>query len=165
MKCLLLNSSYEGMAFISETRALKLYFNDKVDVISTWDEKIYWSSGSMKLPAIIKLKYYVKYVPRRSAFNRLAVFRRDMYSCSYCGKALHQELLTIDHIIPKSRGGSTTWLNTVSCCGPCNLLKSNKTPEEAKMKLLIKPKIPEIKLKHFLVGITERHPDWENYLK
>lgn len=165
MKCLLLNSSYEGMAFVSETKALKLYFNDKVDVVSSWDEKISWSSGSMKLPAIIKLKYYVKYVPRRSAFNRLAVFRRDQYVCQYCARALHQDLLTIDHIIPKSRGGSTTWLNTVSSCSPCNLLKSNKTPDEAKMKLLHKPTIPEIKLKNFLINITERHPDWEIYLK
>src|ERR1700748_1026645 len=131
MKCLLLNSSYDELAFVSETKSLKLYFNDKVDLISSWEETISWSSGSMKLPAILKLKYYVRYVPRRSAFNRLAVFRRDQHSCMYCGIGLSKELLTIDHVIPKSRGGLTIWTNTVSSCGPCNLLKSNKTPEEA----------------------------------
>lgn len=165
MKCLLLNSSYDGLAFVSEIKGLKLYFNDKVEVISNWDETISWSSGSMKIPAILKLKYYVKYVPRRSSFNRLAVFRRDQYCCMYCNRALSKELLTIDHIIPKSRGGLTIWTNTCASCGPCNILKNDRTPEEAGMRLLRKPIIPEIRLKNSLIGMTEIHKDWEIYLK
>lgn len=165
MKCLLLNSTYDSMAFIAEVRALKLYFNDKVEIISSWDEKIHWASGSMKIPAIVRLKYYVKFVPHIVPFNRLGVFRRDQFTCQYCSRALNQDLLTIDHILPKSRGGLTSWKNTISSCVPCNLAKSNKTPEEAGMQLINRPFVPEFKLRAFLPSQGTIHPDWSIYLK
>ncbi len=153
------------MAFINENKGLKLYFNDKVEIISTWDEKIHWASGSMKIPAIIRLKYYVKYVQRRSPFSRLAIFRRDRYCCQYCGVVLGEELLTVDHVLPKSRGGLKSWTNMVTSCKSCNTFKNNRTPEEAGIKLIQIPFMPEMKLKHSLPVIGEIHPDWHLYLK
>src|SRR6266581_4379881 len=121
---------------------------EKLEIISTWDEKIHWASGSMKIPAIIRLKYYVKYVQRRSPFSRLAIFRRDRYCCQYCGVVLGEELLTVDHVLPKSRGGLKSWTNMVTSCKSCNTFKNNRTPEEAGIKLIQIPFMPEMKLKH-----------------
>ena len=165
MKCLLLNSAYEGLAFISEIKGLKLYFNDKVEVLSNWDEEISWTSGSMKIPAVIKLKYYIKFIPKRVPFNRMAVFRRDLYACQYCNKAGTSNTLTIDHVIPKSKGGLHDWLNTVACCEKCNFYKDNRTPEEAGMRLINKPHVPDLRLKNLLPEMQTVHKDWEFWLK
>lgn len=165
MKCLQLNSTYEPMSFVDIEQALKLYFRGKIDIISTWDEKISWINGSMKLPAIIKLNRYVKYVQRRSAFDRLTLFRRDQFCCAYCGKAKSIDQLTVDHIVPKSQGGPNTWLNTICCCRNCNSYKENRTPEQAGMKLLFNPFVPDLGLKNDLYKIQEHHSDWKMYIK
>lgn len=165
MKCLQLNSTYEPMSFIDIDKALKLHFRGKIDIISTWNEKITWISGSMKLPAIIKLNKYVRHIRRRTNFDRHTLFRRDSFLCAYCLKALSANSLTIDHIVPKSQGGLTTWLNTVSCCAKCNSYKENRTPEEANMKLLIKPTVPTLGLKNDLYGMQKIHTDWAMYIK
>ena len=83
----------------------------------------------------------------------------------YCGIIGTDKSLTIDHIIPKSRGGLTSWKNTVSCCSPCNRLKNDQTPEEAGIKLINRPVIPEFKLKALLPSQGQIHPDWLTYLK
>ena len=153
------------MSFISETKALKLYFNDKVEIISNWDEKIYWVNGSMKIPAIVRLKYYVRWVPKRTPFDRSAVFRRDNFLCAYCFKALSANQLTIDHIIPKSQGGLNNWINTISACSACNNKKDDRTPEQAGMELLFKPYVPRLGLRSQLYGISNVHKDWDTYLK
>lgn len=165
MKCLQLNSTYEAMCFIDVDKALKLYFRGKIDILSTWNEKITWTNGSMKLPAIIKLNKYVRHIRRRTNFDRHTLFRRDLFQCGYCLKALSGNSLTVDHILPKSKGGLTTWLNCVSSCNKCNGYKENRTPEEAGMKLLIKPTIPNLGLKNDLYSIQQIHNDWQNYIK
>lgn len=165
MKCLQLNSTYEPMSFIDIENALKLYFRGKIDVLSTWNEKITWINGSMKLPAIIKLNKYVRHIRRRSNFDRHTLFRRDSFLCGYCLKALSANFLTIDHIIPKSQGGLTTWMNTISCCSKCNSFKDDRTPEEAGMRLLIKPFVPNLGLKNDLYKMQNIHDDWNIYIK
>ncbi len=165
MKCLLLNSTYDSMSFITEIRAIKLYFNDKIEVISTWDETINWVNGSMKVPAIVKLNYYIRWIPKRNPFNRLAVFNRDNYTCQYCNVAEHPNNLTIDHIVPKSKGGLTSWMNTITSCKKCNSKKDNKTLQESGMKLSSKPFIPVFSLKNELKYMSKIHNDWIKYIR
>src|SRR5260221_7339565 len=105
MQVLLLNFSYEVISFISIERALSLHFKGKTDIISEWQEEISWPSGKMKIPATIRLKYYVRWIPKKVRYNRGAVFRRDNFSCQFCGIKLKNSKLTIDHIIPKTMGG------------------------------------------------------------
>jgi 5-methylcytosine-specific restriction endonuclease McrA len=165
MKCLQLNSTYEPMSFIDIDKALKLYFRYKIEVISNWDEKITWINGSMKLPAIIKLNKYVRHIRKRTNFDRHTLFRRDLFCCGYCNRALSANSLTVDHIVPKSQGGLTTWLNCVSACGKCNSYKQDRTPEQANMQLLIKPTVPTLGLKNDLYKMQKIHDDWANYIK
>ena len=166
MKTLLLNSTYQPISFVSERKALKLLFKNKVDVISDWDEVIKWNLGrnKIKLPAIIKLKYYVRWIPSRTRFNRLAVFKRDNNICQYCGKKLSNSELTVDHIVPISRGGLNNWKNCVTSCSPCNNNKGSRTPEEAGMKIKNAPQTPGLSISYEYSSLRRRHEDWETYL-
>ena len=165
MKCLQLNSTYEPMSFIDIDNALKLYFRGKIDILSTWNEKITWTNGSMKLPAIIKLNRYVRHIRRRTNFDRHTLFRRDQFTCQYCAKGLNANSLTIDHIVPKAQGGLTSWLNCVAACTKCNSFKDSRTPEQAGMKLLCIPFIPNLGIKNELYKMQKIHDDWANYIK
>ena len=121
--------------------AVVLLIKDKV-VALTDDEfiDIRTGSGIFKLPQHIMLKKYV-YIPYRDASPcRQNVFKRDTSTCQYCSVKVNKELLTIDHVIPKSRGGKHEWNNIVTCCLNCNRKKGNRTPKEANMPLLATPK-------------------------
>lgn len=98
---------------------------------------------SIKLPEIIQLTRYNGFPPKGVAFSRKNVYKRDNYTCQYCGMKPSQEDLTVDHVMPRSRGGHSEWANCVSACSKCNKKKGNKTTEEAGMKLLQKPYKPE----------------------
>lgn len=165
MKTLLLNSTYQPIAFISERKAFKLFVKEKVEVMSSWDKFAHWGRGKMKIPSIIRLKYYVRWIPSRARFNRLALFKRDNGTCQYCGKRFGISDLTVDHIVPSSRGGKTTWQNCITSCYSCNNKKSDKTPEEADMVLLSKPTPPKMRLISEYWQISKHHPDWDIYLK
>ncbi len=165
MKVLLLNSTYQPIAFISERKALKLFVKSKIEVLSEWDNKyICWSNGKMQFPAVIRLKYYVRWIPRKTRFNRSGVFRRDRCICQYCGNVFRLIDLTIDHVIPQSKGGTSNWYNCVASCYPCNNKKRDRTPEEAEMPLLSKPIIPGSNVAMELDHMTKHHPDWKMYL-
>jgi len=86
----------------------------------------------IKLPSVIALKEYVPQM-RNPAFTRFNVFLRDRFSCQYCGTGLPASELTFDHVIPRSKGGRTTWTNVVAACSPCNLRKANKLPNQCNM--------------------------------
>jgi len=163
MKALLLNSSYEPISFIPLKRLIKLIVNDKVEIIESWPERISWGSGGMDLPAVIRLKYYIKRPLMKRKFNRKAIFIRDQYTCLYCGIAVTAAKITVDHIIPVSKGGILSWLNAVSSCNTCNSKKSNKTLEEAGMKLLKQPFIPETTLNNEYILIKPKHICWKDY--
>lgn len=165
MKCLQLNSTYEPMSFIDIDNALKLYFRGKIEILSTWNEKITWTNGSMKLPAIIKLNRYVRHIRKRTHFDRQTLFRRDQFLCCYCNKALNSNTLTVDHIVPKAQGGITSWLNCVSSCSKCNSYKNDRTPEQAGLKLFYLPFVPHLGIKNDLHKIQEVHNDWKIYIK
>ena len=101
------------------------------------------STRLIALPEIIALTKYDR-LPRGDAkFSRESVFSRDKYCCGYCGKSFSKNDLTIDHIIPRSKGGTTVWNNVISCCRRCNAYKSDKTLQECRLKLKRKPKEPK----------------------
>jgi hypothetical protein len=164
VKTLLLNSTFQPIAFLDEKKAIKLLVKNKVEILSKWDHKINYGLGYFELPAIIRLTYYISWKPRKKRFNRNSVFRRDQYICQYCGKACVSKETTIDHIIPISRGGKTDYLNCVVACLSCNLRKSNKLTEEVGMKLINNPFIPNLDLLLESKSIAPNHPDWSNFL-
>lgn len=164
-KTLLLNSTYEVLSFISEKKVFKLIFKDKAEIISNWEDAIFWGSGYMKHPSILKLKNYVKITATNTNFSRRVLIKRDKSICQYCDKKLVGEQITIDHIIPKCQGGGTSFTNCVVCCKKCNSVKADRTPEQANMTLLKKPTHPSYSNKLFLQDYQEIwHQDWSDYL-
>lgn len=144
MKTLLLNSDFQPLAFISDKRAIRLLLRDgKVDVLSLWtDVKYFHACGFIELPAVLRLRTKIVRNFIKMVFSRNAVFKRDNYSCQYCSKGLTSAQITIDHIIPKSRGGNNTFENCVAACHECNEKKGSRMPHEVGMRLIKNPETP-----------------------
>ena len=166
MKTLLLNASYEVLSFIVERKALKLLIKEKVEVISNWNETISSVSGKMKLPAILRLKTHVRRNYFNSNFSRRALVKRDKSTCQYCNKYLPASQITVDHVLPRSHGGITSFANCVVCCHTCNNTKANRTPEQARMVLLKRPGMPSFASTFNHIDTSEAwHKDWNDFLK
>jgi 5-methylcytosine-specific restriction endonuclease McrA len=161
MRTLVLNAGYEPLAVVSFKRAIVLVLNQKATIIAAdLENPVYGSNGSWDRPSVIILRNYVR-IPstRRLPVSRRGVLRRDASRCGYCGGSA----TTIDHVLPRSRGGEDTWENLVACCLRCNNLKGNRTPAEMNWRLLTKPRPPHTSA--WLVrGIERALPDWEEYL-
>ena len=131
---LVLNADYRPLSYYplsvwSWQDAIKAVFLERVNIVSQYDVEVHSSSFSMRLPSVVSLKTFVK-PARNPAFTRFNVFLRDRFQCQYCGD---REDLTFDHLIPRCKGGTTTWENVLTACSPCNLRKGSKTPAEAGM--------------------------------
>jgi hypothetical protein len=143
----LYNASYEKIFEIDWKKAVLLYISGKVsEGIDFFEDSedafipIKTPSGIFNLPKHIILKKYV-YLPNRSfSPTRKNILRRDNHSCQYCSCKLDSENATIDHVLPRSKGGTHKWENVVACCLKCNRKKGDRTPQEAKMPLLSTPK-------------------------
>jgi 5-methylcytosine-specific restriction endonuclease McrA len=133
--------SYFPLSLWSWQDAIRAVVSDRVAVVSEYDNVVHSPSFSMRLPSVISLKEYVP-AQRRPAFTRFNVFLRDRFTCQYCGLAFPTHELTFDHVIPRSKGGTTTWENVVTACSPCNLTKGSKMPREAGLRLLSRPMQP-----------------------
>lgn len=140
---LVLNATYEPLSVVSVPRAVHLLISKKAEQIEFSDLTIRSANYSMPVPIVIRLHYYVR-IPHNLPLplSRRALLMRDDYTCQYCGSQPGKEQLTMDHIMPRSRGGRTDWENVITACAPCNRRKSNRTPEEAHMKLLSTPSRP-----------------------
>lgn len=169
---LLLNKTYEPLHFVPRRKVLKLLAKEKVDtfvngdgVSSVWETcEVFTSSRSIKLPATLILRDRVNKRWKAPRFKRKALFNRDDWSCQYCGVALDRKAVTIDHVLPRAQGGTTTWTNCVTACRSCNKRKDDRTPEQANMRLLSQPTIPHAL--HFWDSHTRVtwHPDWRIFL-
>ncbi len=140
---LVLNADFRPLSYFPLSlwpwqEAVKAVVADRVHVVAVYDRHIRSPSVRMAVPSVISLKEYMP-ASRRPAFTRFNVFLRDRFSCQYCGRTQPSHELTFDHVVPRSRGGRTTWENVVAACAPCNLTKSNRLPREAKMFPLIRP--------------------------
>lgn len=140
---LLLNATYEPLAVLSLRRAAKLLLKERVEPVVADRALLVGSSETLAVPTVLRLKVYIN-VPRRHtpSWTRWGMFARDHFACAYCGRRLSRKELTVDHVLPTSRGGRSTWGNTVTACRACNHRKADRTPHEARMKLLIEPRPP-----------------------
>lgn len=139
-KVLVLNSDFTPLNVTSLRRGFILVQKGRAEVLKKGDD-IVTTIGNFVRPIIIRLLNFVRFRPNNLSVSRKRLFKRDNFQCGYCGS---QKNLTIDHVIPKSRGGSNGWNNLVTCCSRCNSLKGDKTPEDAGMKLRFKPTVPNI---------------------
>lgn len=163
-KALLLNFYYEIESFISEKKVLKFIVNNKVEVITEWDDVIRWSSGEMKYPAVVKLIKPFRKNFYSFAFSRNAIIKRDNSHCQYCNKKLTSSQVTIDHVVPRSQGGGNSFTNCVTSCQFCNAYKGNRTPEEAGMQLIVKPEHPSSDYNSIIPPQETWHPSWDQFV-
>ena len=161
MRTLVLNAGYEPLAVVSFKRALVLVLNEKATVLADIGGEVVRSArAEFDMPSVILLQRYVR-IPnaRKVPVSRRGVLRRDSNRCGYCGKSAN----TIDHVLPKSRGGKDTWENLIACCLRCNNVKGDKTPQEMGWELRFQPKMPT-GLVWSVRGADKPMPQWQEYL-
>jgi len=159
---LVLNATYEPLNVTSVWRACSLVLSHKAEIVEAHPERVIRSpSTTLAHPVVIRLRVYVR-VPRFTArkITRRALFARDQYRCQYCGTG---SSLTIDHVVPRSRGGLSGWENIVAACAPCNLRKGNRLPHEAGMHPRTKPHTPPPSL-FLTLGAPTIPSSWQTYL-
>ncbi len=144
MKTLVLNAGFEPMQLVSWQRALCLVLANKAEIVAAYDHTVRSVSNAFQLPSVVRLVRYVRIVRRFGIVrcNRKNIIIRDRSQCQYCGVYCTAANVTIDHIVPRSRGGRTTWDNVVACCHGCNRRKGDRLPTEVNMKLRRKPQKP-----------------------
>lgn len=171
MAVLLLNASYEPLSVIPIRRAISLLLRERVDAATDDAITLHGTTHSFEIPQVLRLRRYVHVPQRRAQWSRLNVLKRDKYTCIYCeielgalsrGRQMATCDFTVDHILPKSRGGKNTWSNTACACYACNHRKGARMPHEAGMKLAWEPKTPRVT--YFVLGgdIPEA---WKIYLE
>jgi 5-methylcytosine-specific restriction endonuclease McrA len=162
-RVLVLNASYEPLQLISIRRAVVLLLQDKAELVEAAEQRLRARGLSLEVPIVIRLVRYIK-IPRRLRLpcSRRGVLARDRETCQYCGVQPGRSQLTVDHIMPRSRGGLTTWDNVVAACRECNHRKGGRTPDEANMLLLTTPRQPQF-VAFALLGELERHDIWKKY--
>jgi len=168
---LVLNADYRPLSYFplslwSWQDAVKAIFRGSVEIISEYDRVIHSPGMELKLPSVLALKQYVS-AQRAPAFTRFNVFLRDQWNCQYCGNKFTTKELTFDHVIPRSRGGRTSWDNIVAACQGCNARKGNKMPHEINMFPIKKPCEPNIHMlqehgKQFPPNFL--HESWNDFL-
>jgi len=160
---LVLNQSYEPLTICRAKRAVVLVYQGKAEMLENGLGFIHTVSASFELPSVIRLAYMVRRPYRKKKLTRYEIFNRDKYTCQYCGKETKN--LTLDHVIPRYRGGQHTWENVVSACVPCNRRKAGRNPKESGMKLLRKPDYPSDNLLFSIpYHYRQSRYEWQKYL-
>lgn len=160
MRTLVLNAGYEPLAVVSFRRAVVLVLAGKAAVVTSGPHPVVSETLTVDRPLVIVLSRYVR-VPHGRAVpvSRRGVLRRDEHRCAYCGS----HASTIDHVLPRSRGGQDTWENLVACCMRCNNVKGNRTPEEMGWTMASRPRPPRGPA-WVVRGADVREPSWEEFL-
>jgi len=159
-RALVLNATFEPLCVVSARRALVLVLKHKAEMVHQDGGFFRSESATLPIPSVIRLKYFVKVPYRaRASLSRRAVFVRDDFQCQYCGAVAEN----VDHVLPRSRGGTHTWANVVASCRRCNTRKENRTPKEAGMTLRSRPSVPREKV-WIVVAVGRIDPKWEPYL-
>ena len=162
-RVLVLNASYEPINVCTVRRAAVLVLKNRAEVLEKGDWALHSESLTLPRPVVIRLLTYVR-IPRdahRRKITRRAVFARDRWTCQYCGN--ERGNLTVDHVIPRSKGGNSTWENIVTCCAPCNRRKGDRLPRQANMVPARRPRAPNPTI--FIHVATATIPAaWEQYL-
>lgn len=158
-RALVLNASFEPLCVVSARRALLLMLADKAELLHSGSGKFHSERVSFPVPTVVRLRHFVK-VPYHAgnSLNRRAVFVRDGGKCQYCNAAAE----SIDHVIPRSKGGLHTWENVVAACRSCNSRKRDRLLEETNFVLRCKPTQPRQRV--WLLSHSNSNPDWDQYL-
>lgn len=137
---LVLNASYEPLSVVSVRRAIVLLLKEKAELVEAAEAYLRAEQQAFRVPLVIRLVCYVR-IPMHLSLplSRRTVISRDHYTCQYCGCQFGRSDLTLDHVVPRSRGGATAWENVVAACRGCNQRKGNRTPDEAGYALLSVP--------------------------
>ncbi len=160
---LVLNQSYEPIHICRVRRAVVLLYWDKAEMLENGSGFVHSASQDFPIPSVIRLARMVKRPRLERKLTRFEVFNRDHYTCQYCGQQTQH--LTLDHIIPRYRGGQHTWENIVSACIPCNHHKAGRTPKEAGMKLIGEPSPPRDDRTFYIpYHYRQSRGEWQKYL-
>jgi len=157
-----LNATFEPINVCTVRRAVVLLLKDKAEVIEHGEWQLHSATHTIAGPVVIRLVTYVR-IPRgthRRKITRRAVFARDNWTCQYCGS---RSSLTVDHVVPRSKGGLSSWENIVASCAPCNRRKGNALPRQAGMRLLRQPRTPSA---HVFIQVASPSipAAWQAYL-
>ncbi len=162
---LVLNQNYEPLNITNLRRAITLLHLGKAEVVETVDRAVRSERTALAAPSVVRLAYYVRRPYPQLRVSRKGVFARDNHACVYCGET--EVPLTIDHVMPVSRGGSHEWTNLVTSCVACNNKKGNRTPTEAGLAFLSPPFRPRftpyISFPKFVAAVRDRR--WHHYLR
>ncbi len=161
---LVLNQNYEPLNVCDVRRALVLVFGGKADVLEHHPHRIHTTGLSYSTPSVIRLRAFVRRPRPRVKLSRREVFIRDGFACQYCGGFGHD--LTIDHVVPRCRGGQHEWTNVVTCCKTCNHRKGSKSVTEARMELRTTPREPRPGAYYTIERRLDlrRQPTWHKFL-
>ncbi len=159
---LLLNQNYEPLNVCNVKRAIVLLYQGKAEVLENGLGEIRALSCSFPLPSVIRLVYLIKRPRHQRRLTRQEVFTRDKYTCQYCGRQTRE--LTLDHVIPRYRGGEHVWENVVSACIPCNRRKAGRTPSEAGMRLIRAPFRPPVAPFFIPYRYIQAHKEWHRFV-
>ena len=159
-RSLVLNATDEPLAVVPVRRAAVLVLSEKADVVHADDGWLRSEHRRLPMPSVVRLRYFVRVpFPRRAPLNRRALFARDGHRCQYClGPAE-----SIDHVVPRSRGGGHEWENVVAACRPCNVRKRDRYLEDTSMQLRTSPRAPR-QLSWLVLAVSEVPDTWAPYV-
>lgn len=159
---LVLNANYEPLNICTTKRAIGLVMMGKATMLADGRGVVRTVSRSFACPSVVRLLYMVHRPRPRVKLTKREIFRRDGYTCQYCGRKMTH--LTIDHVMPRHRGGHHSWHNLVSACPACNRRKGGRTPGEAGMALLNQPREPNASAEYLFGHMIERYQEWQDFI-
>lgn len=159
---LVLNQNWEPLNVCKARRAVVLVWRGKAEILENGSGVITSPSLSLPLPSVIRLQYMINRPRPQRKLTRREVFIRDRYTCQYCGKQTRE--LTLDHVVPRHRGGEHSWENIVSACKACNHRKAGHTPEEVGMRLVRQPLQPRISIYSVVYQYLGTQYEWQKYI-
>lgn len=164
---LLLNATYEPLRVVHWQKAITLWCQGKVEIVAVYEREVRSVSFSIKLPSVIRLLRRIRirraaeYVP----FSRANIYARDNHVCQYCGGSFATSELTFDHVVPVAQGGRKDWENIVTCCITCNRRKGGRTPAQAGMRLVRRPRKPaRAPAVRITFGLRNAPESWRDYV-
>lgn len=168
MDTLVLSAAYEPMERVSWQRAMTLWITGRVEVVEEYEDRyVRTVSVRFNMPSVVRFVSALRRRKKGVKFSRENVYARDKGRCQYCGERVPRHAATYDHVVPRSRGGTTRWENIVIACMPCNQLKGCRTPEQAGMPLMVEPVKPRSLPDFWKVCITydkSMPTTWRQYL-
>ncbi len=168
METLVLSAAWEPMERVSWQRAMTLWVTGRVEIVEEYEDRVVRTvSVQLPMPSVVRFVRALRRHRPGVKFSRENVYARDKGRCQYCGHRVPRHLATYDHVVPRSRGGLTRWDNIVIACLPCNQRKGNRTPEDARMRLMSEPVKPRSLPDSWRLRFTTDRsmpPSWRQYL-